>query len=60
MDALTHFTQQLANTLWDTPLVALLLGSAKAIWQRPNGSPFPLDFYPRGHLRRYRKYRCGV
>lgn len=21
---------------------------------------FSLDFYPRGHLRRYREYRCGV
>ena len=26
MDALTHFTQQFANTVWGTPLVALLLG----------------------------------
>ena len=44
MNALIHFTQQLANIVWDTPLVALLLGSAKAIWQRPNGTPISVGF----------------
>ena len=44
MAALTHFTQHFANTVWGTPLVALLLGSAKANWQRPNGSPIFVGF----------------
>jgi len=44
MAALTHFTQQFANTVWGTPLVALLLGSAKAIWRKPNGSPISAGF----------------
>ena len=52
MDALETFSQELVNTVWGTPLVALLLGGGCFFYNRLAGTALPLYGPCHRHIKR--------